>query len=331
MGKNKNILILGGAGFLGYFTANKLADNFNNNITIIDNHQRGKLDEEFSELLLRDNVKYINGDVTSMNTLLSAGYDYDYIYNYAAVIGVKNVEKIPDKVLYVNSISMLNLFEYAKNVNNLNKIFFASTSEAYSGTSFHYDVEIPTDESVPLVIQDVSSNRTTYALSKIFGEAVAHIYGNKYNIPFTIGRYHNVYGPRMGFAHVIPETFIKINTNSEIFVPSANHTRAFCYVDDAVKMTILITEDSRTSRETFHIGNPEQEIKIIDLVKMISTVMNKQVKIVEDKEAPGSPNRRAPNVDKLYSFVNVKAEVNLYDGLLKTYEWYRNKLESRWE
>lgn len=328
---NNKILILGGAGFLGFFTAKRLSDNPANIITIIDNHHRGKLDKEFSELLLRDNVKYINGDVTNMQTLIEAGYDFNYIYNFAAVIGVKNVENMPDKVLYVNCISMLNLFEYAKNINGLNKIFFASTSEVYSGTMHHYGIEIPTDESVPLVIQDIRSNRTTYALSKIFGESVAHIYGNKYNIPYTIGRYHNVYGPRMGYAHVIPETFIKINNNDEILVPSAHHTRAFCYVDDAVNMTILVAEDINTNGETFHIGNSDEEIQIIDLVKAVSKVMNKHVTIIKDKETPGSSSRRAPNVDKLHNIVNYKAKISLIDGLMKTYQWYIDKLELRWE
>ena len=331
MKKEHNVLIIGGAGFIGYFCSLALAQRQNYKITIIDNMSRGKYDDEFESLTKLPNIQYMQGDITDLRTFTQAGYDFDYIYNFAAVIGVKNVENNPDKVLYVNSISMLNLFEYAKHMPHLKRILFSSTSEIYSGTLKHYGIDIPTPESVNLTIDDISSNRSTYALSKMFGESISHIYGRKYNIPFTIVRYHNIYGPRMGFAHVIPEMFIKIDTNSEVMVPSATHTRAFCYIDDAVKMTIAAAEGETSVGETFHIGNHNEEIMIKDLVKMIAKVMGKSITVIDELATPGSPSRRLPDVEKINKFINSDDRINLYDGLSATYEWYREKLHNRWE
>jgi UDP-glucose 4-epimerase len=325
------VLIIGGAGFIGYFCSRALAKMDNYKITIIDNLSRGQYDNEFESLTNLSNTQYIQGDITELRTFTEAGYDFDYIYNFAAVIGVKNVENNPDKVLYVNSISMLNLFEYAKNLPHLKKILFSSTSEIYSGTLRHSGIDIPTAEDVHLTIDDISSNRSTYALSKMFGESISHIYGRKYNIPFTIVRYHNIYGPRMGFAHVIPEMFIKINADSEVLVPSASHTRSFCYIDDAVNMTIASVEAEESDGETFHIGNQNEEIMIRDLVEMISSVMGKPITIIEKQATLGSPTRRVPNVRKINKLIKNDPRVKLYDGLSATYKWYKNKLHERWE
>ena len=331
MARSKKILIIGGAGFIGFHTAKRLSENSEHEITIIDNFHRGKFDNEFEELISKSNVSYFQGDVTNMITFTNAGYEFSHIYNFAAVIGVSNVDKHPDKVLYVNSLSMLNLFEYAKNLKNLEKILFASTSEIYSGTLRHYDIDVPTDEAVNLVVEDIKSRRTTYALSKMFGESVAHNYGQKYNIPYTIVRYHNVYGPRMGFAHVIPETFIKIKNNDKITVPSAIHTRAFCYVDDAVEMTIRITEEKKANGETFHIGNSDEEIRIKDLVKKVADIMSKPIEIDDGEDTPGSPTRRAPKTEKISRFTGYKPMINLETGITKTFSWYADKLDDRWE
>jgi UDP-glucose 4-epimerase len=331
MARSKKILIIGGAGFIGFHTAKRLSENNVNQITIIDNFNRGKFDNEFEDLISKSNVSYFQGDVTDLATFTNAGYDFNYIYNFAAVIGVANVDKHPDKVLYVNSLSMLNLFEYSKKLNNLEKILFASTSEIYSGTLKHYGIDVPTGESVNLVVEDIKSRRTTYALSKMFGESVAHNYGQKYDIPYTIVRYHNVYGPRMGFAHVIPETFIKIKNNDKIKVPSATHTRAFCYVDDAVEMTIKITEEKAATGETFHIGNSNEEIRIKDLVKKVAYIMSKSIEIDDGDDTPGSPARRAPKTEKISRFTGYKPLVDLETGITRTFSWYADKLDDRWE
>ena len=326
----KTILITGGAGFIGYFTAQKLVTE-GNRIILVDNLSRGRMDDDFGELLTNDRVQFIKGDLTDPSFVQTLPKQVDYIYHFAAVIGVKNVLEHPDTVLSVNARSILNLFEYAQTVNGLKKFLFSSTSEIYAGTLTHFGIPVPTDETVPLTLEDVASERTTYALSKMFGESVCFNYGRKFGVPFTIVRYHNVYGPRMGFAHVIPELFIKIKNGKTVDLPSAEHTRAFCFVDDAVEMTIRLCEDAGAQGEIYHIGNAEEEISIGDLAVKIAAALNEHPQWRFLPATPGSPARRCPDTGKAATQTGYSPRVSLDEGIRRTYNWYKDKLDKRYE
>lgn len=327
----KRILITGGAGFIGFHIAQKLAMDNDNEIIMLDNLSRGRLDDDFSELLRHNNITFINADITNPLALMRLDHNFNYIYHLAAVIGVRNVTQNPDRVLYVNALSIIYLFEFARNNPNLKKIFFSSTSEIYAGTVEHFSLTIPTPEDVPLTLLDIRSSRTTYMLSKMYGESVCFNYGRIYDIPFTIGRYHNVYGPRMGFQHVVPEMFIKISKNDVVDVPSPHHTRAMCYIDDAVEMTIRACESPKTKFEIFNIGNPDEEIEIIELVKVIAAVMKRNITINEQSDTAGSPSRRCPDIHKLESFIAYHPRILVKKGIEKTFSWYSHQLENRYE
>jgi len=325
------ILVTGGAGFVGYHLCKKLVEKRNNSLTIVDNLVRGQMDDEFKVLIENDNIDFINADLTDSKFYKELARDYEYIYHLAAVIGVRNVLQNPDKVLYVNAISTLNIFEHAKGMRSLKKLLFSSTSEIYDGTLKNFGIEVPTDEEVPLSIADIKDDRTTYALSKMYGESICFVYGRKYEIPITIVRYHNVYGPRMGYMHVIPEMFIKIKGSSAVSVPSPDHTRAFCYIDDGIEATIRSCSNTDARNEIIHIGNQEEEIAIRDLVKTIAKVMGKEILIKEMPDTPGSTKRRCPEISKLKRLLGIKPQVSLEMGIAKTYEWYKDKLDLRYE
>ncbi len=327
----KKILITGAAGFIGFFTAKMLSEDEENVLTLADNLHRGRMDEDMLQLVKKKNVKFIECDLTENSCYLQFEEDYDYIYHFAALVGVKNVEKNPDLVLYINSVATLKMLEFAKTQKKLRKIIFSSTSEIYSGTLKHFGIEIPTSESVSLTVDDITSPRSTYAVSKMLGESAFFNYGTKYNIPFAIVRYHNVYGPRMGFAHVIPEMFVKIAKNSQIEVPSARHTRAFCYVSDAVEMTVRIAECKNSRAEIFHVGNEREEIAIGDLVKLIADTMDKKIEIIPLPPTPGSPERRCPSTAKVVEFTGYSAQIPLTVGVRECYDWYKDKLGNRYE
>ena len=322
----KKILITGGSGFIGYFVAKALSAEKSNTVTIIDDLSRGVMDADFETLIARDNVHFIQAYLTDRNVLSGLQDDYDYVYHFAAIIGVKNVTENPDKVLYVNALTALNLFEYAKASKAVKKIYFASTSEVYAGSLRHGCIDFPTNEEVVLAIDDIHANRTTYAVSKIFGESAALVYGRKYDIPVTVGRYHNIYGPRMGCAHVIPETFFKIAHNTIIDVPSPTHTRAFCFIDDAVEFTIRACECSAAKNEIVHIGNRQEEVSVRDLVMTIARVMGKNITINELPDTPGSPIRRCPDTSKVEKLTGYQARISLEEGVRRSYEWYKEKL-----
>ena len=162
--------------------------------------------------------------------------DIDIVFHGAAILGVQQVLDAPDRVLEINAASTLNVFNFARQLTGLKRVVFASTSEVYAGTLKHFGIPFPTPESVPICVDDLRLARTSYALSKVYGEAVAFAWRKSHDLPVTVVRYHNVYGPRMGFRHVVPQTFVKIAQSTQsVDVPSAHHTRAFCYVEDAVE------------------------------------------------------------------------------------------------
>jgi nucleoside-diphosphate-sugar epimerase len=135
----------------------------------------------------------------------------------------------------------------------------------------------------------------------------------------------------MGFLHVVPEMFIKIRDNDTIDVASPTHTRAFCYIDDAVQSTILVTEHVQTQGEIINIGNQEQEITIRDLVQTIAKVMGKSISLNELPDTPGSPARRCPDTSKIKSLTGFVPQVALEEGITRMYAWYKDKLDSRHE
>ena len=324
------ILITGGAGFIGYFLIKELLKK-NNKIVVVDNMFRGRIDDEFQKILSHKNITFHQGDLTDKLFFNSLDNDFDYIYHLAAIIGVKNVVENPDKVLHDNALITLNLIEFSKNIKSLKKILFSSTSEIYAGTLKNYGIDVPTNEEVKLTLDDITSPRTTYMLSKMYGESIFFNYGGKYNIPFTIVRYHNVYGPRMGFIHVIPEMIFKISNQKVVEVASPEHTRSMCFIDDAVEMTIRACEKKITNKQILNIGNQSQEISIINLVKMIAKIINKDIKVKPVSDTTGSPARRCPDISKIIKMISYTPKISLDIGIKKTYDWYKYKLSNRHE
>ena len=164
-------------------------------------------------------------------------------------------------------------------------------------------------------------------MSKIYGEAMC--YHSK--IPFTIIRPHNIYGPRMGRAHVIPELFIKIQHSKKriLKVYSPNHKRTFCYIDDAINMIINLSKSKLSKNKTFNVGVDTNEIKIIDLAKLILVILKKKLKILPMQITQGSPYRRCPSMNKYRRLTNKVKFTSLRVGLKNTLEWYLNNSKSK--
>ena len=161
-------------------------------------------------------------------------------------------------------------------------------------------------------------------LSKIYGEAMCHHSG----LPFTIFRPHNVYGPRMGMSHVVPEQLSKAHNSSEnatIEVFSPSHTRSFCYIDDAVELMYGLLDD-KCNNLVFNLGSDFEEISIIDLVKTCHEIIGKNLNIVEMDDTAGSPTRRAPDITLAKNLLNYQPKIDLETGIKKTYLWYKDNV-----
>ena len=219
----------------------------------------------------------------------------------------------------------INIVNLAKLQRSLKLFIYASTSEIYAGTLENFDMAIPTPESTPLSLTKLSHPRTSYMLSKIYGEALCH----QSDLPFTIFRPHNIYGPRMGMSHVIPEQLKKAYHASEgdpIEVFSPDHTRCFCFIDDAVEMLLLMMSHEECANKTLNLGADNPEVTIEELAKVCFSVLDKGLTIDPKPSSIGSPSRRQPDMSLTYQLTGYQSETGLENGIRKTFDWYKKNI-----
>lgn len=319
----KKVLITGGAGFIGFHLAKKLVEE-DFEVDIIDNFSRGIKDTSLDKLMASKKIKLINLDLEISSNLNVLGHDYLYIYHLAAIVGVKHVINSPYKVLEKNVILLNNLITFAKSQKKLKRFIFASTSEVYASTLKDYGLVFPTPEDTLLSIGNNFENRNTYMLSKIYGEAMC----THADLPFTIIRPHNFYGPRMGMSHVIPELIKKVYFTNEnkLEINSANHLRTFCYIDDAINMIIKLVNNENSINEVFNIGNSDNEISIIDIASKVVEIVEKKIELQPKPDINQGPKRRCPSTKKLNSLINYNNKVGIDEGIGKCYDWYYNNV-----
>ena len=316
----KKVLVTGGAGFIGYHLSKHLAKE-GNEVTVVDNLFRGKMDNELEELIKMENVKYVEADLTDYKSFENLDGDYDYVYHLAAINGTKYFYEIPDKVLRTNILSAINILDWFVKSKS-KKILFTSSSETYAGAMRKFELDIPTPEDIPLCIEDIKNPRWSYAGSKIIGELLFSNYAKKHDFDMTIIRYHNIYGPRMGYEHVIPEFLLRTYKKTDPFPVYGNASRAFCYIDDAVEATKLVMENKNCNGEVLNIGNDLEETSIVDLAKTMFEVLNYTAKIEINPAPEGSVNRRCPNINKLKKLTGYKPKFNLKKGIELTHKYY---------
>ncbi|MFC0107507.1 NAD-dependent epimerase/dehydratase family protein [Kibdelosporangium aridum] len=309
-------LVLGGAGFIGlHLTRRLLASGYS--VTIVDDFSRGKEDPELAAL----DVDVLHADLTDPAAYQDIPHGWDQVYMLAAVVGVRNVESDPARVIRINTLVVLNLLDW---IQPGTKLFFASTSEAYADGVSAGVVEVPTPETVPLMISDITAPRFAYGASKLLGEAAVVHTGRARGIPFVVGRFHNVYGPRMGADHVIPELSLRAMRREDPFkVYGTDQFRAFCHVDDATDAMLRLMTTDAAMGEIVHIGNDTEETNIGDLTKLVLRVADFDP-VLDPAPAPaGSVARRCPDLAKLRKLTGFEPTVSLEEGVQRTFDWYR--------
>jgi UDP-glucose 4-epimerase len=323
---SKKVLLLGGAGFIGFNISKYLAENRNYSITIADNFARGKQDVLFNELVKKHNINVVAGDYTDPRTFDLLDKEYDQVYMLASVVGVDNANSIPHEIIRINTALIFNTLEWIRR-SKIGKVLFTSTSECYAGTIDAFGYTIPTPEQVPLCIEDIGHPRFTYAVTKMLGESGFLNYSRILGFEATIVRYHNVYGPRMGFKHVIPHLVVRFRKGETPFkVYGHDQTRAFCYITDAVQGTVLAMEQPGTNAEIYHIGT-QDEITIGDLIHYAGELMGFSGVYENAPTYPGSVSRRCPDITKARTQLGFEPQVLWKEGLQKTIAWYNQYLE----
>jgi len=297
------ILITGGAGNVGGALARKLVENPNYFIIIVDNLSTGSKSKLPSKEFT--NWSFINCDVnnyTSISEIMLVN-QFNYVFHYAAVVGVKRTQENP--IMVLDDIQGIkNVLQLSKN-SSVKRVFFSSSSEVYGEP-----VELPqNEETTPL------NSRVPYAVVKNVGESFFRSYYKTYGLPFTIFRFFNTYGPNQSEDFVIAK-FLKaaLKEDDITIYGDGSQTRTFCYVDDNINTCLKILEENLMMNDVINIGDAK-EYKILDVAKLIIEKSNSKSKIIHlPSLKEGDMTRRMPDNSKMIKIIN-KDLISLDQGL----------------
>ena len=324
--KKRKVFILGGGGFIGSAIVRILSSRGNYDITVGDNFIHNQLDEDLKIFYKKNNIRLLHEDFTNPRQFDKLENEYDDFYMLASMIGVNYTLENPHEVIRVNTALIYNSLEWLKKV-KLKKLLFTSTSECYSGTIDKFQYKVPTDERIPLCIDDIHHPRWTYAATKILGESGFLNYSKQYGLNCKIIRYNNIIGPKMGFGHVIPHLVERFSKKENPFkIYGADQTRSFCYVDDGALGTIQAMECESASNDIFHIGN-DVEISIERFIKTTGSYFNYKGNYEVAPTYPGSVSRRCPDLTKSKNILGFKINYTWEQALFSTLDWYKEYFE----
>tara|TARA_R110002020_G_scaffold29001_1_gene91797 strand:- start:18098 stop:19096 length:999 start_codon:yes stop_codon:yes gene_type:complete len=313
------ILITGGTGFIGAHLARYAAAE-GHVVHICDNNARGKHDDFIDDLIENSGVKFLQLDMTLKEDVGLLEADYDIVFHLAAINGTENFYKIPYTVMDVAITSTMLLLQHFMGTKT--KFVFTSSSEVYAGTINKDSTQVPTGEDVACTIEDVVNPRFSYGGSKLACEILINSFAQQYGIDYQVIRYHNIYGPRMGTKHVMPQFIRRAMEGEKPFrIYGAEQTRAFCYIDDATRATLSLAL-SDTPSGVYHIGNSQEEVEIIEVAKLVTEWYDLGGEFDVRSAPVGSVQRRCPNIKKLQDAIGFEPTITLKEGLNATISWY---------
>ncbi len=284
----KKILITGGAGFIGSSLADKLIQNPDNYVVIVDNLLTGDTQKLPSKQYA--NWRFIKCDANDYHDIapVMTSFSFDYVFHYAAVVGVKRTLENPVMVLR-DIDGFKNVLDLSKNT-GVKRVFFSSSSEVYGEP-----VELPQNEhTTPL------NSRLPYAVVKNVGESFCRSYQAEFGLDFTLLRFFNTYGEKQSIDFVMSK-FIKLALAHEAITiyGDGSQTRTFCYIDDNINATIYALENQLFVNDVVNIGNDEL-ITIMELAQTIIRLTNSKSKVVHLPPLPeGDMTRRQPDITKM--------------------------------
>jgi nucleoside-diphosphate-sugar epimerase len=315
---NAKILVTGGSGFIGAALVTELV-RVGAKVRVLDDNSRGASRRLAA---LGDDVEFVAGDIRDAALVAAATRGMDEVHHLAFVNGTEFFYSAPDLVLDVGVKGIVNVIDACRQ-NNIRNLVLASSAEVYQTAS-----RVPTDESVPLIVPDPQNPRYSYGGGKIISELMAINYGRKYFDRVLIFRPHNIYGPDMGFEHVIPQFTLRLKKEARQqgngvvkfqMQGSGRETRSFCHISDLVQ-GVMIMRSRGEHLGIYHIGTSE-EVTIGDLAHRIAGTMSLEIELISTSTLAGSTPRRCPDISKLVG-LGYQPRVQLNEGLPPTVRWY---------
>lgn len=300
----RKILVTGGAGFIGSCLAGKLAEDPDNYVVIVDNLLTGST-KKLPKSPHR-NVRFIKCDVNHFDDISSVFYAYtfDYVFHYAALVGVKRTLSNPVKVLE-DITGIKNILNLSKNT-GVRRVYFSSSSEVYGEP-----VEFPQNEdTTPL------NSRLPYAIVKNVGEAYLRSYQREFGLEFTVFRFFNTYGPKQSRDFVISKFIYAALQNNDITIyGEGKQTRTFCYIEDNIEACCNAFNNNMYINDVVNIGGTK-EVTILELANIIIKVTGSSSRIVHMPELEeGDMTRRQPDTSKMNTLL--KRELLSFEEGLK--------------
>jgi len=295
------VLITGGAGFIGSSWADTLLKRNKYFVVSVDNLLTG----DIRKVSKHENSKFIKCDVNNYNDIaaIMTSYQFDYVFHYAAVVGVKRTLENPVMVLR-DLEGIKNILDLCKST-GVRRVFFSSSSEVYGEP-----VELPQhEETTPL------NSRLPYAVVKNVGESFCRSYQQEYGLDYTIFRFFNTYGPKQSTDFVISKFLKSALSNQPITIyGNGQQTRTFCYVDDNTSCTLSILENDLIVNDVINIGN-DRNFTVLQVAETIISLTNSKSTIeFLPPLKEGDMTRRQPDASKIKSILKGDF-ISFEDGL----------------
>ena len=298
-----NILITGGAGFVPSSLADKLLEDTSNRLVLVDNFLTGLKEN----IPVHENCKFYECDVNDFDQISSifSKYQFDYVFHYAAVVGV--LRTLANPIMVLDDIQGIkNILDLCKN-STVKRVFFSSSSEVY-GEPVHLPQN---EETTPL------NSRLPYAIVKNVGESYFKSYFQEFGLKYTIFRFFNTYGPKQSPDFVMSK-FIKLALKNEDIPVYGDglQTRTYCYIDDNIEACLNTLKDEKFANGVFNIGN-DKITTVKELAETIIRLTNSESKIIYLPPLPdGDMTRRQPDISKMKKLLG-KELISLEDGVNK--------------
>ncbi|MFA5016058.1 MAG: NAD-dependent 4,6-dehydratase LegB [Methylobacter sp.] len=310
-----NILVTGADGFIGSHLTEMLAKQ-GHQIKALSQYNSFNHWGWLEEVDCLDQIEVLNGDVRDPHYCKHITKGVDVIYHLAALIAIPYSYVAPDSYVDTNIKGTLNICQAALD-NQVQRVIHTSTSEVYGTAQY-----VPIDEKHPMQPQ------SPYSASKIAADAMAMSFYNAFELPLTIARPFNTYGPRQSARAVIPTIITQIaGGKKQIQLGDVSPTRDFNYVEDTCRGFIALAESDKTLGETVNIGS-NFEISIGDTLNIIKNIMHSDVEFIVDEQRlrpeKSEVNRLWCDNKKIKALTGFESRIDITEGLLLTVDWFLN-------
>lgn len=314
--EKQRILVTGGDGFIGSHLTEMLTEQ-GHKVRALSQYNSFNYWGWLEDVNCLDKIEVVCGDIRDSNYCLEITKDIDVVFHLAALIAIPYSYVAPDSYVDTNVKGTMNICQAAI-TNRVKRVVHTSTSEVY-GTARY----VPIDEKHPLQAQ------SPYSASKIGADAMAISFYNAFELPVSIARPFNTYGPRQSARAFIPTVITQIADGAkEIKVGDLTPTRDFNFVEDTCRGFLALTNSESTIGEVVNIGSG-REISMEDTLNLIKNLMHSDVKFVRDEQRirpkQSEVFRLLCDNTKIKELTGFDPNVSIEEGLFKTIEWFSNK------